>query len=193
MKQRFLLIGIAVTAILIAAGIYAYLTVSNGQVHGVAFTPPQQAPEITLTDQTNRSFKLSAEKGKIVLLFFGYTNCPDECPLTMAKLKQAITQLNVASDQVQVVMVTTDPTRDDPKTLGAFVSKFDPHFVGLTGTKDELQKVWDSYSVVVEDGGETHTAFVYLIDKKGFIQTIYPLDMQAEDIAHDVRIFLKRE
>lgn len=191
--NRKLLIGVLVVLLVATAGIgiFAYTQASNS-LHGTAFNPPQQAPGITLTDQHNQIFRLGDQKGKIVMLYFGYTNCPDECPLTMANLKQALDKLGAQASDVEVVMVTTDPARDDTQTLGDFMSKFDPAFVGLTGTEAELQSVWESYSVVVEAGGETHSTFVYLIDQRGMIQRLYDLTAQPDDFAHDLKVFLRK-
>ena len=192
MTQRTL-IGVLVVLLVATAGIgaFAYIQASNS-LHGTAFDPPQQAPEIRLTDQHNRTFRLSDQKGKIIMLYFGYTNCPDECPLTMAHLKQALDKLGTQARDIEVVMVTTDPARDDPQTLDDFMAKFDPDFVGLTGAETQLKPVWDSYSVVVEAGGETHSTFVYLIDQRGMIQRLYDLTVGSEAFTHDLKIFLRK-
>ena len=191
--NRKVLIGLLVLILAATAGIgvFAY-SQANSSLHGTAFDPPQPAPEITLTDQHNQTYHLSDQQGKIVMLYFGYTQCPDECPLTMAHLKQALGELGAQANNVQVVMVTTDPAHDDAQVMGDFMAKFDPAFVGLTGTEEELKPVWDSFSVVVEDGGETHSSFVYLIDQQGMIQRLYDLTAQPGDFAHDLKIILSK-
>lgn len=177
--------------LIVTAGIgtFAYIQVSNS-LHGTAFNPPQPAPEIKLTDQRGQTYRLSDQKGKIVMLYFGYTNCPDECPLTMAHLKKALEKLGSRANEVQVVMVTTDPAHDDSQTLSNFMAKFNPAFFGLTGTEASLEPVWDSYSVVAEDSGKTHSTFIYLIDQHGMIQRLYDLTARPEDFAHDLKVFL---
>ncbi len=190
MDRKFWIIG---TLILIAAaGIVAYFIYDSNQIRGTVFNPPQQAPNIVLTDQHNQTYQLSDQKGKIVLLYFGFTNCPEECPLTMAKLKQVTAKLGSDANRVQVVMITTDPARDTPAVLGSYMNKFDPNFIGLSGNVNDLQKVWDSYSVVVEDGGETHSAFIYLINQQGYMQALYDLNAQVDDITHDLKVFLRK-
>jgi len=101
------------------------------------------APEFNVIDQYGNPFQLSEQRGRVVLLFFGFTNCVDECPLTMAHLKLALTSLGESASQVEVVMVSTDPVRDSRKAMMEFLGKFNPEFLGLTGTMDELSKIWD--------------------------------------------------
>ena len=97
---------------------------------GEMVKPPKAAPEISLTDQNGNPFQLSAMQGKVVLVFFGFTNCVDECPLTMAHIKQALEMLGDSARDVQVVLVSTDPVRDTPQILQDYLKKFDPAYLG---------------------------------------------------------------
>jgi protein SCO1/2 len=191
MDRRLILGGIVLLAVLsLAAGVL--LVTKKPSFHGSVIDPPAPAAEITLTDSNNQPFTLSGQRGKVVLLYFGYTNCPDECPLTMAKLKQTFDILGNASSNVQVLMVTTDPARDHPAQLKTYVTQFNPAFLGLTGTPDELQQVYKDYGVDVESNGETHTTFLYVIDQKGNLRlTFIGPQMNPQDVADDVQTLLK--
>jgi len=173
-----------------AALVYAYLNSTNPPFHGSLISPPQPAADFALTSQTQETVQLSDFHGKYVLLFFGFTNCPDECPLTMGYLKQTYDKLGDQADDVQVILITTDPDTDTPQVLGDYLNHFDPAFIGLTGTKDDLQSVWASYGVTVMDNGETHSSFLYLIDPRGNLIATYPLLDTAEGITADLQNLL---
>ena len=158
---------------------------------GGAINPPFPAAEIKLTDHNGQPFALSGQRGNVVLVYFGFTNCPDECPLTMAHVKQALQSIGDSAKNVQVVMVTTDPLRDTPQILKDYMTNFNPTFLGLTGTTEELQKAWKDYGVVVEDGGETHSTFLYVIDPAGNLRETFLPDSEPADIAADVSLLLR--
>jgi protein SCO1 len=190
MQRKVLIVGISILAMLIVATAVFFLFNKQTLTGGV-ITPPFPAVEINLTDHNGKPFTLSGQRGKVVLMYFGYINCPDECPLTMAHIKLALDSLGDRAKDVQVVMVSTDPARDTPQGLKDFMEKFNPAFLGLTGTPEELQKVWKNYGVTVEDGGETHSTFLYVIDPAGnFRETLWP-DSEPADIAADVNLLLR--
>jgi protein SCO1/2 len=110
-----------------------------------AFGPyAHRAPDFTLTDQAGRPFTLSAQAGHPVVIFFGYTHCPDECPITLARLSQALHAPDVPPG-TEVVLITVDPARDSPAVLGRYVRAFDASIVGLTGTPQALESVYAAY------------------------------------------------
>lgn len=185
MKSKVLWAGIAsIAAVAIVAAIM-FLT-TKPALHGAVIDPPLAAAEIQLQDFNGRPFSLSALRGKVVVLYFGYTNCPDECPLTMAHLKQATDLLAGQSNAVQVIMISTDPRRDTPQALKDFLGKFSPDFLGLSGTDQQLAQVWRDYGVTVEDGGETHSFFVYVIDRAGNFRETFLPDSEPADMAADL-------
>jgi protein SCO1/2 len=152
----------------LALGLIAAPTGTRAAEH-----PRKGAPDFTLVDQHGRSFTLSRQLGHPVVLFFGYTHCPDVCPTILANLKRARDVVTGARDSV-VALVTVDPARDSATELGRFVETFDPSFVGLRGTNDQLQRVYHAYHVKIEttdrDGANylvAHTAFVYYIARDG--------------------------
>jgi protein SCO1/2 len=160
---------------------------------GDLVSPATTAPEIHLTDAKGNNFQLSYLQGKVVLIFFGFTNCVDECPLTMAKLKVTLESLGEQSQDVVVAMVSTDPVRDTPQAIQDFLGKFNPNFVGLPGNTEQLSKIWSAYGVTVLDGGETHSSYIYAIDKNGKFRLTLDADLTPEDITSDVRLLLAEQ
>jgi protein SCO1/2 len=189
MQRKTLLGGIAVILILGAITTALYLNKKH-TFHGSLIDPPSPAAEITLTDQNGQLFQLSSLRGKIVLIYFGYTHCQDECPLTMGHLKEMMNFLGDQSKDLQVVMVSTDPARDTAQAMKGFLGKFNPDFIGLIGTPDELAKAWKDYGVTVLDNGETHSNFIYLVDRSGNLRLTFLPDSAPEDEAADLRVFL---
>src|SRR3989337_3492295 len=147
MKLRhYLLLGLAILIGLGAA--YGSLVYTRPHVfQGSVIDPPVQAIDFTLPDQNGKDFRLSDQKGKVVLLFFGYTNCPDECPVTLADFVKIKAKLGNKADQVKFVLVTTDPERDTAVRMQEYLKNFDPTFVGLVGESADLEPVWEAYGV----------------------------------------------
>jgi protein SCO1/2 len=158
--------------------------------HAKPIDPIEPAAEIELLDHNGRLFRLSDMHGKVVLLFFGFTNCVDECPLTMAHLKLALEELGDDAGSVQVVLVSTDPVRDTPSALAEFLGHFNPTFLGIPGDQEELAAIWDNYDIEVMDGGETHSSFTYAIDKAGNLRLKIASESSPDEIASDLRILL---
>lgn len=192
MQRKMIFIGIAILVVLIALTAIVYIMQNrNPSFRGAVINPPWPAPEIKLTDHNGQPFMLSHQRGKVVLLYFGYVNCPNECPLTMAHVKLARESLGDGAQKVLVAMISTDPARDTPQALKTFMEHFDPSFLGLTGTPTELQKAWKDYGVTVEQGGETHSTFLYVIDPAGNVRETFLPDAEPTDIASDLRLLLK--
>jgi protein SCO1/2 len=108
----------------------------------------------------------------------------------MGYLKQMYDKLGNQAEDVQVILITTDPDTDTPQVMGDFLNHFDPSFIGLTGKMDDLQSVWKNYGVTVMDNGETHSSFIYLIDPRGNLMATYPLLDTAEGITADLQNLL---
>ncbi len=188
MNRKYLVIALLLVAVIVIAGFgYTWYTAAHPAFHGSLITPSQPAGDFSLTSQTGSTVKLADFRGKFVLVYFGYTNCTSECPLTMGFLKQMHDKLGSLADQTQVIMISTDPARDAPAALGAFLSHFDQSFIGLTSSKENLQPVWSEYGVTVLDNGETHTSYLYLIDPQGNLIATYPLLQNADGITADIR------
>ncbi len=191
MQQKVLWVGaISIAVLALVAGLL-YFT-SKPVLRGAVIDPPLPAADVHLTDFYGHPFTLSGLRGKVVVLYFGYTNCTTECPLTMAHLKLATDALRDKAADVRVVMISTDPARDTPQNMKEFLGKFDPSFIGLVGAPAELAQVWRDYGVSVRDGGETHSYFLYFIDRKGdFRETFLPDSLPADEAAD--MLFLLRE
>jgi protein SCO1 len=192
MNRKYLVVAIIILVVVVSAGlIYTWYTTAHPAFHGSLITPAQPAGDFSLTSQAGSTVNLSDFRGKYVLLYFGFTNCTSECPLTMGFLKQMHDKLGALADQTQVVMISTDPARDTPAALGDFLSHFDPSFIGLTSSRENLLPVWSEYGVTVLDNGETHSSYLYLIDPQGNLIATYPLLQNADGITADIRNLLR--
>ena len=164
-------------------------------LRGTAYNEPYPpAPAIELQQGDGEPFQLSGQRGKIVLIFFGYTSCPDVCPTTLAELNASLLQLGTRADHVQVVLISVDPERDTSARMQEYVERFNPSFIGLSGTPQELESIWESYGVfreVVPGSSSTnyivnHTARTTLIDQQGKMRLSYGYQTPPEDIAYDL-------
>jgi protein SCO1/2 len=192
MTRKYLWIALALLVLVIgASAILSYAGRDNRNFFGSKIDPPLPAPAFTLTNQASTLVSLSDLRGKYILLFFGFTNCPDICPATMGVLKQVQNQLKDQSENFQVLFVTTDPDRDTPQAIGSYLGRFDSSFIGLTGTKAELEQIWADYGVTVLDNGTTHSTRVYLIDPEGNIPLTFPSATNSENITADLKRIMK--
>jgi protein SCO1 len=187
--RRTVLVGISSLAG-IGLLMLVFVLARQHTLHGAVIDPPAPVTDFQLTDQSGQPFRMSSLRGQVVFLYFGYTNCPDECPLTMAHLKLAVSSLGAQATQVKVVMVTTDPARDTAGQLKDWLGKFDPDFIGLYGTPDQLAAVYKAYGVAVEDGGETHGDFTYVIDRQGDLRETFLPDSNPQDEGSDMSLLL---
>jgi protein SCO1/2 len=152
------------------------------------------APDFTLTDQTGRPFTLSAQRGKSVALFFGYTHCPDECPTTLAHLEAAVRSLGAAGAGVEPIFITVDPARDSPAALKKYLSSFGTNLVGLTGSKTALQQTYAEYHIFFQKlpegpGGYdvAHSSALVYIDAAGRLRGYGDSSDDVGDIAARLR------
>ena len=168
-------------------------------IGSVIGTPAPQALDFELQQPDGTPFHLAAQRGKVVLIYLGYTNCPDFCPATLGKYRQIREQLGEEAADVVFVFITVDPDRDTPELIGDYMRRFDQGFIGLTGSLDELQKVWKGYGVgtpyrqdVDSEVGYVvmHSTRVWVIDKEGNLRITFPFEMNAADMAHDVQLLL---
>lgn len=198
MRRYALLISGSITAVvLIAVGL---LLRPQAEFRGSLLDPPIPAPDFSLTQANGETFTLSAQKGKVVLLFFGYTYCPDVCPTTLADLGQVIQRIGKQAERVRVVFISVDPNRDTPERAQSYAAAFNPSFTGLSGSEAELQPIWAAYGVyrLVRDDGNhgdnylvDHSARVYLIDDKGNLRLTYSFGTPVDDLENDLRLILR--
>ncbi|MCX6060058.1 MAG: SCO family protein [Chloroflexi bacterium] len=199
MDRKILWVGFTSLAIIVTATFMTILFSKPDSFRGTAYNKPYPpAPNFELTRSSGENFRISDQRGKILLLFFGYTFCPDVCPATLAELNMALNQIPEKADLVQVVFVTVDPARDTPQITQEYVGHFNPSFIGLSGSILDLGKIWQDYGifreVVTSDSAVTtvsHTARVVLIDKDGNLRLSYPFGTPVEDIVYDLNLILK--
>ena len=184
----------------LALAMAAWFTLSdNYSYQGVLIDPPARASDFEIPDQHGNPFRLSEQRGKVVLIFFGYTNCPDVCPVTLSEYKRVKEQLGDQADQVRFVFISVDPERDTAERLGVYLNNFDPDFIGLTGDRAALEQIWQYYGVYqerVEVGSAAgylvdHTARTYAIDKNGNWRLNYPFGMETGKVYEDILHLLK--
>ena len=157
--------------------------------HGTTYEPAKAAPDFSLVDHDGRRVSLASFRGEPVLLFFGFTHCPDVCPTTLGRLGRIVDRLGDDGKDVRIVLVTVDPERDTPEALKAYVSRFHPRAVGLTGAAAELERARQGYGAYVEPahgGTLAHTTAVYGIDRQGVLRVVFSNATEAEAEA-DIR------
>ena len=156
--------------------------------------------ELQLTDFNGQARGLADFKGKVVVVFFGYTHCPDVCPTTMSELASAMKKLGPDADKVQVLFVTADPARDTAEVLKQYVTAFDPRFLGLRGTPEQTAQAAKNFKVLVQknkpSGGSAnytvdHSSGTYLYDPEGRLRVYVSYGQGAEIFAHDIAALLK--
>jgi protein SCO1 len=161
------------------------------------FSPPRAAPEFSLQGSDGSELALSRYRGKVVILAFGFTSCPDVCPTTLGVLARARKELGADGEAVQVVYVTVDPERDSAAQMRKYLASFDPSFVGATGSADQLAAVRREYGIaatrnqVGADYAFSHSSYTYLIDREGRLRALMPYGHSPADYVHDVRLLLQ--
>lgn len=165
--------------------------------HATDITGAQFARDFELTDHNGQTRKLADFRGKLVVLFFGYTHCPDVCPTTLADLASAMRSLGPDADQVQVVFVTLDPERDTPGLLKQYVPAFHPAFLGLIPTAEQLKGLAAEYKVVYQKNAGSqadylldHSAHTYVYDRQGRLRLLLAYGTPAKLITQDLKALL---
>jgi protein SCO1/2 len=194
-RSRFLIIfGLSIVVILL--GYLIYILFSQPYTfNGSLIEPPIPADDFELSDQNGGIYRLSDQQGDVVLLFFGYTNCPDVCPVTLSDYRRMIPELEDDIANVEFVFISVDPERDTTIRLADYLDNFDARIIGLTGDTSTLEDVWANYGVFAEkrDVGSAagylvdHTARLYVVDKQGYLRLTYPFGFEIEGIIGDVK------
>jgi protein SCO1 len=221
MQRNQLMALLALVAVMTASmAAYALSRSVPPSFHGTDLGPGVVAEDFTLQGTAREQVSLSDFRGRAVLMFFGYTHCPDVCPITLGKLRLALEQLGDRARDVQVVLVTVDPEMDTPERMRDYLLNFDAGFVGLTGSRAQLESVTQAYGVYAGEppppadaahaghdghGGPhaghgahalpprliDHTSQVFGIDRRGNFRLLWGSDATAEQIAEDVRQLLR--
>jgi len=193
MDKRYFWVGTGILSLMVLAAVMATILIRMPQAFsGSVINPASPAPDFSLTSQTGATVRLSDFRGKYVLLFFGYSHCTEECPVSMAVLAKARSELGAQANNVQVLFVSTDPATDSQQSMGVFLARFDPTFIGLVGSQAQLQSIWKDYGVTVLDGGETHSSYTYLINPNGNLIMTYAYPANPEGVSADLKILFKK-
>jgi protein SCO1 len=185
-----LLVGSA--ALVVSIGV---ATAKTPKFVGPTIAHPSVAPDFTLRDQSGRVIRLSAERGKVVMITFLYTHCPDQCPLTAIHIDDALERLGPRGKDVVALAVTVDPKGDTPAAVRAYARshRLLPEFHYLTGSKTALERIWRLYDVTpVRPGGPDpdHTLYVLLLDRSGKTRVLFDALAKPAAMAHDLGVLL---
>lgn len=193
-------IGRVLIGIVWLAGVLMACQSTGPSFHGTLLEPARSVPDFSLTDQRGQPFRLSDQRGRVVLLFFGYTFCPDVCPTTLGSWTRVYDALGKDAERVRFVFITVDPERDTAERLRQHVQSFNSDFYGLTGTPDQLEPVYQTFSVYHEKDTSTesaagylvnHTASTFVLDPAGQWRLLHSFGTPIEDIVHDITQLLK--
>ncbi len=176
----------------------------TGEFTGTRLKQPYHAPDIALTDTDGQPYSLASSTDKpLTLVFFGYTNCPDFCPLVLNNIRSALNQLDDADrEKVDVVLVTTDPARDDARTMRKYLDEYDKSFIGLTGDLDTIIEVGEPLHVYVNDGKKLptggydlggHSTFTLAIDSHDDGVALWNQETSAAEFAADIHTLLTED
>lgn len=165
---------------------------------GVDITGVDYAKDLPLTDQFGKARHISDFAGKVVAVFFGYTHCPDVCPTTMSEMAQVKSELGADGDKLQVIFVTVDPERDTPEVLKAYMANFDPSFLALRGSAQELAAVAKDFKIFYKQvPGPTptsytmdHSAGLYMFDPSGRLRLFQRYGAGVQPLTDDTHLLL---
>ena len=199
--MRYIIISLGVLLVFLAGGLlflYSVITQHPGTLHGTFLEPAEPIDGFELTSGS-KSIHTEMYEGKFVVLVFGYTFCPDVCPATMSRVARAIKQMDDEARNIQVLLVSVDPERDDANRVAEYAASFNPEFVGLTGTSEQIEKVTARFGIHYEraEGSAAtdylvdHTSTVIVLDRKGNIILLWPFDTSSEEMAEDLTYLIE--
>ncbi len=157
--------------------------------------------QFDLTSDTGKPMTAADFRGKYVLMYFGYTHCPDVCPLTLVHLHLVMQKLGAEADKVRILFVSVDPARDTPPVLHQYVTAFDPHIVGLTGTPNQIAAMAKRYRSAFNidakqangDYTVSHGSIIYVFDRRGHARLIGNSTDTPGTIAHDLQLLMRQD
>lgn len=195
----FLGLGFAAAAALVGRQLLS--AAAPPDLHGMLLDSTAPAADFALPGEDGRMVRLSDFQGRLVLLYFGYTTCPDICPATLGDVARAVAALGAQAADVQVIMISVDPERDTPQAVAAYARNFDPNFIGLSGTLDQVTAAAAPFGIYFEkvEGGSqalgylvNHTSTVTVVDRQGYVRLVWPFGVLPADMAADLRYLLSR-
>jgi protein SCO1/2 len=154
--------------------------------------------QFNLTSDTGKPVTAADFRGEYVMMYFGYTHCPDVCPLTLVHLHGVMQKLGAEADKVRILFVSVDPTRDTPQVLHQYVTAFDPHIVGLTGTPQQITAMAKRYRAAFNEDAKqpnggyevSHSSGIYIFDTAGHARLLGTSADSTDEIAHDVKLLV---
>lgn len=163
--------------------------------HGIVLDPPSAAPPLAMTRADGSRATLAEAKGDVVLLFFGYTHCPDVCPTTLADWARAKRALGADTSGVRYYFLSVDPARDTPQRSQSYAGQFDAAFTGFGVTDAELARVLRDWGIAAYPEGDprardytvAHPAHTYVVDRQGRLRLMIPPGVRGEELAEDLR------
>lgn len=190
------------TVALLLGGCGERATAPASPYHSVDISSVEWGRDFHLTDHSGRHRTLGDFEGKAVMMFFGFTNCPDVCPTTMADMAQVVRKLGAAGERVQGLLVTVDPARDTPEALARYVTAFHPGFLGLRGDERATQELAREFKAFYaarqpQDGHVhdhymvDHTRAIYVFDRRGKLRLLMTSDRTVDHMAADIALLLK--
>ncbi len=189
---------IAIVLVLAVTG-WLYWRSRATTLNGILLDPPQEVPSVVLSGSDGQTHTLADFRGKVTVVFFGYTHCPDVCPMTASTIARARSMLGDQADRVQFVLISVDPERDTPERLASYLEKYDPSFLGLTGDEAAIRQLATTFGVYyakVESSSALgylvdHTASSFVLDRDGRLRAVLPFGLTPEQVASDLRTLLR--
>lgn len=203
-SRRLVLLAAGLT-VLVVLGVAAWRAGPGApRFHGTVPDEITPAAEFSLREHTGREVTLADYRGHPVVLFFGYTRCPDVCPLTLSRLSRAAMEAGRGAEDLRILLITVDPQHDTPESLGTYVSNFGPTVRGLTGTPEELEQARAAYGVHAASGPAAahaahgrgggmigHTPVVFGIDREGRLRAVFGDETRDDDLTETIRALIR--
>jgi protein SCO1/2 len=199
--KRWLFIGLIGLVLVGIIGWVGFTMLKPHTFSGEVVSEPAPAYDFSFLDANGDAVRLSDFKGKLILLFFGYTLCPDMSPATLVEVKRALKELGADAERVQMIIISVDPERDSPALIADYAAAYDPRFIGLTGTPEGIAEVAENFNIIYRKhaGSDAtgylidHTATLTLVDQDGMVKEIFPFGAQGKQIAADLKYWLRQD
>lgn len=197
-RRLFWALSILMGLIIFGVGCQAFAPAY--EFKGSVLEPPLPLPDFELNDTSEQPFHLSEVNGDIALIYFGYTFCPDVCPLTLGDVRKALADLE-GRERIKVIFISVDPDRDTPEILARYLAAFDPSYIGLTDDFEKIEAAMKPFGAfaakeeVTDSAAEylvSHTARVYLVTPEQELLMTYPFDFEADDLRSDLTHLLQQ-
>jgi protein SCO1/2 len=196
---RRVLLGFTLAIVVALAANWLAPWLQPYRFHGTLLQASSKAGDFTLDTSHGAPMRLSDFRGKYVLLYFGYTFCPDVCPMTLNDIKAALSALGDDAEAVQVLFVSVDPARDTVDQLASYLPNFDPTFIGMTGNEDMILQaatefgIFYAHSEGATDGYYTvdHTSTVIVVDPEGYPRLVFPFGASGAEMAEDLQHLMR--